>query len=391
MKNIHRTAGFNFPLLPASMIWAVNGKAMAFREQDQRIAALSCRQVRCTINSLIKFNQTINLMKINNQSKKVLATLLILVAGMLGAKAQVTGLPNTGDMPVCLNAIEDYGVEDNPTSTFTWKIDGETVSPTSDWVITSSEANNNKITVEWKKVGNFLLTVQEKTASNCFGPMDTIRITVNPLPEMDSIPQTTVCSDSKIGVLLPSTDKNGIALIKYVITANADPLLIGNPTTGTFDDINAINAIKDDIFTNNTTSDLKVVYRVVPYSGSCPGDVFTITVTISSGPQVTSSSTIICSDSKTEVELPSTDNNNAFIFDTFDITAVADPLLIGNPTTGTFDNINAIKDDIFTNPTTGDLTVVYSVTPHAGSCVGKTFTITVTVNPAVKTPTIYHK
>lgn len=326
-------------------------------------------------------------MKMKSSIMKVLATLVMIVAGMLGAQAQVGGLTNTGDMSVCLNATEDYGVPDNPTSSYTWKINDETVSPTSDWIITST--GHNTISVEWKKAGSYVLTVQETTDKNCPGPVTPINVVVNPLPEVDPI-TAAVCSDAIIGVVLPTADKNSIPLVKYDITAAVDPALVGTATTGT--DITDINAIMNDKFTNTTTGDLTVVYTVTPYSASCAGTPFTITVTISSGPQVDPMLTNACSDIATDVLLPVMDKNNAFTFTKYDITAVVDPGLTGTATIGVdITDVNIIKNDIFTNDTNADLTVVYTVTPYSASCVGTPFTITITVNPVVKTPVIYHK
>jgi large repetitive protein len=302
--------------------------------------------------------------------------MLLLLAGSLGVVAQGP-YPNTGDQAVCLNSTHPYGVIDNPTSSYVWSISNPAAG-------TITSTGHNTITVQWLLVGTWVLQVVETTSTGCVGTIVSINITVNDLPVVNPM-TAAVCSGTAIGVILPSTSTNALPLTSYDITAVVDPALTGTATTGT--GITNVNAIAGDIFTNTTTGPLTVVYTVVPYAGTCAGAPFTITVTINPAPVVNPMTAAVCSGTAIGVILPAT-SANGLALTAYDITAVVDPALTGTATTGTgITAVNAIAGDIFTNTTTGPLTVVYTVIPYAGTCVGASFTITVTINPApVVTP-----
>ncbi|MBK6348212.1 MAG: hypothetical protein IPF68_20175, partial [Bacteroidales bacterium] len=84
---------------------------------------------------------------------------------------------------------------------------------------------------------------------------------------------------------LPATGNNGLGITSYDITAVMDPGLTGTPTTG--NGLSGIGIIASDVFGNTTGGDLNVVYTIIPYSGTCAGPSFTVTVTITN--QVTTS------------------------------------------------------------------------------------------------------
>jgi secreted protein with Ig-like and vWFA domain len=54
---------------------------------------------------------------------------------------------------------------------------------------------------------------------------------------------------------------------------------------------------------------------------------------------------------------------------------------VGNATTGAGQVAAAIVNDVFTNVTSGSLTVVYNVRPFAGGCFGDAINVTLTVSP----------
>ncbi|MEM6524961.1 MAG: PKD-like domain-containing protein [Bacteroidota bacterium] len=79
--------------------------------------------------------------------------------------------------------------------------------------------------------------------------------------------------------------------------------------------------------------------------------------------------------------MPTTDDDGDGIT-SYDVSAVVGPGLTGvaSTATGTTD-VNLIAGDIFTNLTNASVTVVYTVTPYIGTCVGTSFNITVEVDP----------
>ena len=383
MKNNQPISDINrnsSPALTPMLLWLTHLKPLGGTEREFDIGHLSPEPSIVGLmnkkEKKIKQHKNKNQMKTQTQILKWLAILFLMMVGTTGAMAQVDGLDNTGDMTVCLNSTEPYGVVDTPTSTYTWKIDGATTSL--DWTITST--GHNTISVHWGKVGNYVLTVQETTVESCLGPVQSIKVIVNPLPVVDPV-LITACSGETINAVLPAIDKNGLALVRYDVAASVAAGLTGPPTSGT--GVTDVNAIAADKFTNITGGPLTVVYTVTPYAGSCVGASFTITVTINSAPVVDPvTAGNVCSDEPTGIILPSTAKNSLSL-SKYDITANVATGLTGSATTGNgLTDINAIAADKFTNVTGSPLTVVYTVVPYAGTCVGASFTITVTINSA---------
>ena len=302
--------------------------------------------------------------------------LLLVIAGAPGLmEVRAQGpFPLTGNDTVCLNSNHNYGVINTAGSTYQWAI-----LPPAGGTITGN--GNSTISVLWETIGVYILQVVETNQFGCVGPPVNIQVLVNDLPIVNPMTPPAICSGVAIGVVLPSTSANGLALTSYDITAVVDPGLTGTATTG--NGITDVNAIAGDVFTNTTAGPLTVVYTVVPYAGQCAGAQFTITVTITPAPVVDPMTPpAICSGVAIGVVLPST-SANGLVLTSYDITAVVDPGLTGTATTGNgITDVNAIAGDVFTNVTAGPLTVVYTVVPYAGTCMGGSFTITVTITPA---------
>src|SRR5687768_10527680 len=83
---------------------------------------------------------------------------------------------------VCIGTTKKYSVND-PTvpSTYTWKIDGVTQTTTT-----------NEITITWNTVGQFLITVQERSADGCDGEIQSGIVYVYPNAATNE--QITICA-----------------------------------------------------------------------------------------------------------------------------------------------------------------------------------------------------
>jgi hypothetical protein len=311
--------------------------------------------------------------------------LLILFAGATEVWAQVPWPgAQTGDMSVCLSSIEPYGVTPNAGSVYTWNILPGTGGA---GIITNGAAPNNLVSIQWTSIGTCTLEVTEQNSAGCFGVINSIIITVLPVPLVTNM-TASVCSNIAIGVNLPSASTNGLTITAYDITAVVAPGLTGTATTGT--GLTGVGVISGDVFGNTTGGDLTVVYTVIPYAGTCAGPSFTVTVTVTPGPTVTNMTASVCSNIAIGVNLPSASTNGLTIT-AYDITAVVAPGLTGTATTGTgLTGVGVISGDVFGNPTAGNLTVVYTITPYAGTCAGPAFTVIVTIRPDIATSPIYH-
>lgn len=117
-----------------------------------------------------------------------LLIMLLLSANALGARAQVGGLTQTGNMTVCLASTESYGVMPTAGSSYTWSIIGGSGGAGS---ITNGLPPNNLITVNWTSSGTCILEVIE-TSPTCAGIPVNIQVTVLPalMPGIASADQT---------------------------------------------------------------------------------------------------------------------------------------------------------------------------------------------------------
>ena len=123
----------------------------------------------------------------------------MLLFGVLETSAQIA-MPDT----VCVGTIRTYSVND-PTvpSTYTWQIDGVTQTITT-----------NAITITWNTAGQFLITVQERSAEGCDGDIQSGIVYVYPpaatnqtitiygrIPARQDVPRGTY-SDSLVVTIL---------------------------------------------------------------------------------------------------------------------------------------------------------------------------------------------
>lgn len=119
-------------------------------------------------------------MKTQNRLFKCFLLTGLLTAAVFEGKAQVGALTKTGDMTVCLNSTQPYGVTPTAGSTYDWIIIAGTGGA---GTIIAGEAPNNLISVLWTNAGTCTLQVIE-TAGTC--PGEPVMITVTVLPGLDA-------------------------------------------------------------------------------------------------------------------------------------------------------------------------------------------------------------
>ncbi len=272
-------------------------------------------------------------------------------------------------------------------------LNGLTAVVSTTGVQTSASAiANDKYENKTDAAVNVVYTITPKTAAGCEGTPFTITVPVNPQPEIVPSPTASACSGTAINQTLATTGTNGVGITKWDITANALPAgLTGTATTGT--GITDPDAIKNDVFTNTTSSALNVVYNVIPYSANnCAGESYTITVSITAAPIIENQTATVCSNAafSTDVTIPTVDKFSTPISGTgsgyYITNVVVDPSLNGvsgitpDPTKTTLVQSGALAAEQFRNLTNGNLTVTYTVVPHT-TCDGPSFTYTVTIRP----------
>ena len=170
-------------------------------------------------------DSTQNKISVNMKSKflnKKWAMLLLIICSAVTTLAQAP-YPKTGDMTVCLNATEPYGVVLNTGSTYQCSI-----TPVSggNGTITAG-ANANLISVTWTSVGTANLQVIETNAQGCPSNPVVILVTINALPATPVASDQTVCSDGTTTQTLTATATGG-TITWY--TAATGGTLVTNPT-----------------------------------------------------------------------------------------------------------------------------------------------------------------
>ncbi|MFC0776391.1 beta strand repeat-containing protein, partial [Terrimonas alba] len=261
---------------------------------------------------------------------------------------------------VCVGTTKTYSVNDpSVPSTYTWKIDGVTQATTT-----------NEITITWNTPGEFLITVQERSADGCEGDIrsgtvyvyppaatsETITICETQLPYIwngqnlteagtaTATLQTVHGCDSVITLTLIVIDQvtpqfNTVTNLCINATAPVLPTTSLNGITGTWSPA-----------VINTSADGTSVYTFTPDPGQC---ATTATLNITVNPNVVPAFDPIdpiCSGATAPV-LPTTSNNG--------ITGTWSPATVSNTTSAT-----------------------YTFTPNAGQC-ATTTTLNITVSPNI--------
>ena len=284
-----------------------------------------------------------------------LLVVMLLLGGVMKSWAQVGSLTQTGDMGVCLNSTEPYGVALNAGSTYAWSI-VQVGADTGDGTIIPG-ATGNLITVNWTTAGTCTLRLVETNSSNCPGPNNDIRITVNPLNTVALLSAAgtdgqTICLDT------PITD------ITYTTTGATGATFAGLPTgvTGSWTaGVATIAGIATEVGTFNYT---------VTLTGGCGTVQATGTITV-----ITVNTLLLTSATGTDAQ--SVCINNAITDITYETTGAtgADVTGLPNGVTGTWSaNVLTISG---TPSESGTFTYTVTLT---GGCGTVTTTGTITVN-----------
>ncbi len=201
---------------------------------------------------------------------------LLFLTVTLESQAQVGGLTNTGNITVCLNTTEPFGVIATPGSTYTWSILAGTGGA---GTITAGGAPNNLISVNWTSAGTCTLQVIETNAT-CTGNPVTIEVSVLPalIPGTASADQT-VCYNSIPEPIIATAPTGGNSAYLYQWESSTD----GGTSWAII--LGAIGLSHQPDALSATT----LFHLIQSAEGAC-GSVTTNTVTITVQPQVITSS-----------------------------------------------------------------------------------------------------
>ena len=212
---------------------------------------------------------------------------------------------------------------------------------------------------------------------------DITTITINPVPAIGNY-TTSICSGSPFSI----SPVNGSPTSATIVPANTKyswnaPVVAGITGLASGNSLSSVSGT----LTNTTNAPINVVYTVTPaYSGSCPGNPFTVTVTVNPKPVIPAQAATICSGGTFTVTPANGVPTSATIVPSNTSYTWSAPTGTGF-TGGIAGGGNSITGTL-TNITTGPVTAIYTVTPSSGasgSCPGSNFTVTITINPTVST------
>lgn len=217
---------------------------------------------------------------------------------------------------------------------------------------------------------------------SCFGLGQNITITVNPEPvSANPTNLSNICSDANVNYALQNSITNTVNSTFQWQAAVNDP-----DVTGESNSLRNTSTI-DDVIVNPSGTHQLISYNVTPTGtvafGSCPGDPFTVNITVERKPVASPQLlTAICSSTTTAVgyTLQSAVTNS--VASNFEwLVPVPNASVSGGATSLVTSNTIT---DVLRNTTSIQHSVIYSVTPKAQNdlqCAGTSFTVTVPVNP----------
>jgi hypothetical protein len=220
------------------------------------------------------------------------------------------------------------------------------------------------------QIVTYTVTPTSGTTGSCVGASFTISVSVDPRPAITTM-STPVCSEDTFTVT-PVTGTNGIvpASTSYAWSV---PSVTGGITGGA---VGSGNNITGTLF-NSTNTVQTATYTVIPTSGLCAGNSFTVAVTVSPRPAMTSIAQTVCSDDSFLVTPIDGTNGVVPIGTTY---AWIAPVVTGEITGGVAGSGTNITGSLI-NLTNTIQTATYTVTPTSGLCVGTPYTITISVSP----------
>ncbi|WP_168171904.1 PKD-like domain-containing protein [Algoriphagus sp. A40] len=208
------------------------------------------------------------------------------------------------------------------------------------------------------------------SVGGCAGTPFTLTVTVNPAPAVTAMAES-VCS-GELFTASPANGTNGIVPAGTSYSWTVQSVTGGITGAGPGSGSNITGTL-----TNPTNTAQTATYSVIPSVGGCAGTPFTLTVTVNPAPAVTSMTSAVCNGDPFTVTPANGTNGIVPTGTTYSWTLVN---VTGGMTGGASGSGTSITGTL-NNPTTSQQTATYSVIPTSGSCVGSSFTVTVTVNP----------
>lgn len=204
------------------------------------------------------------------------------------------------------------------------------------------------------------------TANGCSHTQD-VTVTVNPTPTLSSsLTPPPVCGDEVFSYSPSSATSSASFTWTRAAVAGISNAAVTSPQSSD----------PNEILVNTTQDPIEVIYTYAITANGCT-NIQNVSVTVNPTPDIAPITTSICTDDTFTVS-PVHGTDGVVPFGTTYTWTVAD-----NPNVTGESNQNIPQSSIsqtLTNTSTTPQEVVYTVTPFSGTCIGETFTVTVTVN-----------
>ena len=240
--------------------------------------------------------------------------------------------------------------------------------------------NTNPISVSPSDTTLFTLVYEMPYANNTVFCYDTAQSLINiyEAPVIGNI-LDTICSGFSFNVVPENVLPNYIPTgTMYEWTYFNNPLV-----SGASDNFTLSPDISDGPLINSVSSGQTVTYTVYPVSGTvgnCPGTPFNLEIYITSSPQITDKFDTICSGANPSIIAELSD-----VYPTgtsFEWVVVQDNSSLTGQSPNQSGPLSNLDNQELINITDTIQSLIYSVTPFAGSCFGDNFLLTVSILPA---------
>ena len=211
------------------------------------------------------------------------------------------------------------------------------------------------------------------TANGCARTAETFTITVNPSPAVSFSPvNQTICSGDTSALVNLSSTTSGAT---FSWTAVQPTGITGVTTSGT-------NTIPVQTLVNTTNAPITITYAAVAATNdasACAGSTYNYTITVKPRPAIENQSFVICSEQGfTVAPINGVPNANTIVpVNTTYTWTISGNTNISGASAGSGNQIS----QVLANLSSSIQTLIYTVTPTAGNCVGTPFTITIDVYP----------
>ncbi len=299
--------------------------------------------------------------------RNIIVLILLIISEVCSSQCNIS-INGASNKSVCQNGTLNLQTSGSAGLTYQW-YSNSSASNTGGTSI--GGASSSSFSVNTVNAGTFYYYVVGTAASPaCIDTSGVVTVIVNPLASISNL-TSSVCSGNQFSVS-PTNGVNGT-----IPSGTTYTWTVSNPNvTGESNNSSGSSNISQTLSQSSNTAQ-SVVYNVTPTSGTCTGNLFTITVSVNPVPVITPMSASVCSGLAFNVT-PVNSTNGTIPSGTLYTWVVSNSNVTGESNST---NASSSIGQTLSQVTNVSQSVVYNVTPTAGSCQGAVFNLTVSVDP----------